>query len=103
MIQGCRIKKVNNGYAVKETVFQNKEDAEIFAFYLKIVLNNKKKLVYVGSEEEAITKHLEIHPEKNNDNCIDWYHLCWQRNAERYFHFEEGIYALNNRKSYERI
>lgn len=96
MIRGCRIKEVNNGYAVKGTVFSVKEDAEMFAYYLRIVLNNGKKLIYVNSEQEAITKHLDLHREHDDETWKNWLHICWKRNAGRYLHVEEGMYALNN-------
>ena len=95
--KGCRIKKVNNGFAVKNTVFASQENAELYAYYLRIVLVNGGKLHYVKDMDDAINQIFA------NENRIDkngsqrqWLETGWQRNECKFLHVRSGMYAVNN-------
>ena len=89
----CRIKKTENGYAVRGTNFLHHSDADMYAYYLAIVLNNGGKLIFVASVEEAIEKHNQLEGESNED----WLRVCWRSNAGCYLH-TKNIYALKDNR-----
>ncbi len=87
----CKIIKTENGFTVRGTNFPHHCDADMYAYYLAIVLNNGGKLIYVANVEEAIEKHNQMEKEYNDD----WLRLCWKRNVGTYLH-TQNIYALRD-------
>jgi len=87
----CKITKTENGFTVRGTNFLHHCDADMYAYYLAIVLNNGGKLIYVANVEEAIEKHNQMEKEYNDD----WLRLCWKRNVGTYLH-TKNIYALRD-------
>ena len=94
----CRITKTENGFTVRGTNFLHHCDADMYAYYLAIVLNNGGKLIYVANVEEAIEKHNLMEKESNDD----WLRLCWKRNVGTYLH-TQNVYALRDNSLYGNI
>ena len=96
-VVGCRIKKVNGGFAVKNTVFEKDYNAQLYAYYLRIVLNNGHKIHYVKDVNEAINLIFknENRTDKNGSQRM-WLESCWRRNENKYLHVASGMYAINN-------
>lgn len=94
---GCKIKKTEKGFAVKNTVFQNEENAKLYAYYLRIVLNNGKKIHYVRDFDDAIQQifHNENRTDTNGMQR-QWLQCGWSRNENKYLHVKSGMYAVNN-------
>jgi len=100
-VVGCKIKKVNGGFSVKNTVFEKDYNAELYAYYLRVVLNNGAKLHYVKDLDDAIDQVFK------NENRTDssgsqrmWLESCWKRNENKYLHVASGMYAVDNLNEY---
>lgn len=94
---GCRIRKTENGYAVKNTVFQHRYNAELYAYYLRIALNNGKKIHYVKDFDDAVQQIYknENRTDKNGSQRM-WLKCGWKSNENKYLHVASGMYAVNN-------
>ncbi len=95
-IKGCKINRTEAGWAVKKTVFSDIEEAKAFAFYLRICILNKKKVVYVKDFEEAYSLHIKSVSGHESIGWKNWLQLCWNRNGGRYLNVSSGIYAVDN-------
>lgn len=96
-IIGCKIKVTDNGFAVKNTVFCNYEHASLYAYYLRIVLNNGGKVHYVKDFDDAVQQILKN--EKRTDITgmqRKWLEIGWRSNENKYLHVTSGMYAINN-------
>ena len=100
-VVGCRIKKLNYGFAVKNTVFEKDYNAQMYAYYLRIVLNNKGKIHYVKDVKDAVDQIFknENRTDKNGSQRM-WLESCWKRNENKYLHVASGMYAVNNLNEY---
>lgn len=87
----CKIIKTESGFTVRGTNFLHHTDADRYAYYLAIVLNNGGKLIYVSGVDEAIVKHNELETVINED----WLRLCWKGNVGTYLH-TKNMYALRD-------
>lgn len=94
----CKITKTENGFTVRGTNFLHHTDADRYAYYLAIVLNNGGKLIYVSGVDEAIEKHNELETVINED----WLRLCWKGNVGTYLH-TKNMYALRDNSLYGNI
>lgn len=100
-VVGCRIKNLSGGFAVKNTVFEKYYNAQLYAYYLRIVLNNGCKVHYVKDMDDAIERIFK------NENRTDksgtqrmWLESCWKRNEKKYLHVASGMYAVDNLNEY---
>lgn len=96
-IRGCKVRKVEQGFAVKNTVFSSESQAKLYAYYLKIVLVNKSKLHYVKDMDDAIEQIFrnENRTDKNGSQR-QWLEIGWRRNENKYLHVRSGMYAVDN-------
>lgn len=96
-VVGCKIKVVNGGYAVKNTVFADYDNASLYAYYLRIVLNNNGKLYYVKDRDDAINQVFKNENRTDeNGSQRQWLECCWKRNENKYLHVASGMYAIDN-------
>ena len=96
-VRGCRITKVKDGFAVRNTVFNNEENARLYAYYLRIVLNNGGKIHYVKDLDDAVRQIFrnEDRTDANGSQRM-WLECGWHRNECKYLHVASGMYALDN-------
>lgn len=98
-IIGCKIRKLEQGFAVKNTVFDSQANAQLYAYYLRIVLKNGGKLHYVNDLDEAI--RMIFANESRTDTTGEqrrWLEIGWRSNENKYLHVASGMYAINNLK-----
>ena len=96
-IRGCKVRKLEQGFAVKNTVFKSESQAELYAYYLRIVLVNKSKLHYVKDMDEAIEQILRNENRTDtNGSQRQWLEAGWRNNEGKYLHVRSGMYAINN-------
>lgn len=59
-IKGCRIRQVADGYAVRNTVFKHDYNAQLYVYYLRIVLLNGGKVHYVRDFDHAVAEIFQV-------------------------------------------
>ena len=68
----CRIIETANRHVVKGTCFKDRNDADLYAYFLAIVLKNGEKLIYMKDADEAIQLHNKLEGKRNDE----WLKVC---------------------------
>lgn len=96
-IKGCRIRQVADGYAVRNTIFKHDYNAQLYAYYLRIVLLNGGKVHYVRDFDHAVAEIFQV---ENRTDATGlqrrWLRCAWERNEGKYLHVFSGMYAVSN-------
>lgn len=99
-IKGCLIKNfIQDGrtfFNVKKTVFEKKENAELYAYYLRAVLLNGGMVVYVKDFNDFWELFREMEPQKNLPIWKQWFQTGWNKNEGKYIHVNAGMFAVDN-------
>ena len=96
-IRGCRIRPVQDGYAVRNTVFTHDYNAQLYAYYLRIVFLNGGRLRYIKDFDDAVAEIFRIENRTDPTGMQRrWLRCAWERNEGRYLHVSSGMYAVSN-------